>query len=83
MLGSNGGKIFVIHSTGDHILRLSALSFNFGTPRIGFHGAEGNTRDELKDVVESVNARGNVSAVHDYHYEKWTIQQYHELSTKK
>jgi len=83
LLGNNGGKIFVVHSTGDHVLRLSAISFNVFTPRIGFHGAEGNTRDELKDVIESVNARGNVGAVHDYHYEKWTIQQYNELSTKK
>mmetsp|Transcript_57501 Transcript_57501/g.62105 ORF Transcript_57501/g.62105 Transcript_57501/m.62105 type:complete len:314 (-) Transcript_57501:188-1129(-) len=87
LLGKNGGKIFVVHSTGDIVLRLSASTVNFGEgPRIGLRGTTGNTRDEFNDVVENVNATENVGGGllnHSYQYEKWTIQQYNELPTKK
>ena len=83
MLGKNGGKIFVVHSTRDNVLRLSASIFHVGTgPRLGLNGTTGNTRDGLKDVVENVNATENVDG-HSYYYEKWTIQQYNELPAKK
>jgi len=86
LLGKNGGKIFVFHSRRDLVLVLSTLSFNPGIQRIGVEGTTGTTRDEFTDVVENVNAREHVNVGflgHNYQYEKWTIQQYNELSTKK
>jgi len=82
LLGKNGGKIFVVHSTKDNILRASALT-HIGIQRLGLHGTTGDTRDELKDTIVNVNATENVYEVHPYHYEKWIIQQYNELPTKK
>jgi len=86
LLGKNGGKIFVFHSRRDLALIASASSFNFGRQRIGLQGTTGTTRDEFEDIVENVNATENVNVGflgHGYEYEKWTIQQYNELSTKK
>merc|ERR1712238_232475 len=86
LLGKNGGKIFVFHSRRDLALIGSALLFNPRQQRIGLQGTTGTTRDEFEHVVENVNATDQTNVgfpFHNYQYEKWTIQQYNELSTKK
>eukprot|EP00751_Fragilariopsis_kerguelensis_P030102 CAMPEP_0170927662 /NCGR_PEP_ID=MMETSP0735-20130129/13643_1 /TAXON_ID=186038 /ORGANISM="Fragilariopsis kerguelensis, Strain L26-C5" /LENGTH=311 /DNA_ID=CAMNT_0011328237 /DNA_START=93 /DNA_END=1028 /DNA_ORIENTATION=- len=85
LLGKNGGKIFVFYATNDLLLIASPI-LNRLMPRIGLRGTTGNTCDEFSDVVENVNATENVGEGplnHSYQYEKWTIQQYNELPTKK
>lgn len=86
MLGTNNdeGNIFVIHSTDDYTLKVvSPNLFNRGVQRLGLSGFNG-IRDDFKDDVTNVNAKGNInsgSIGHNYQYDKWTIEQYHNLPT--